>query len=235
MPSVFDRPLGELIAATAPRRDSPDMSGANRRRLRRHALEYVRPGVHVTDLHAALRGIQQQRTLWQRYSEAGAIPGVPVGIDDVHVAFQRVANDLGVLDAPLGVDGTPRQLAARPVRELVSTLAGPRRRVRGAARTCRSAPRSSAGCATSASTRCSSTSSKRHVPEGGVAAELELAWWQSVLESVLAGEQALLGANTTVLDRLEADFRLVDEAHASAAGPLLAWQLAENWKVALVD
>ena len=76
---------------------------------------------------------------------------------------------------------------------------------------------------------------KRHVPERGVADELELAWWQSVLESVLANEKALLGANTTVLDRLEGDFRLVDEAHASAAGPLLAWRLAENWKVALVD
>ena len=233
-PSVYDRPLGELIAATAPRRDSPDMSGANRRRLRRHALEYVRPGVHVTDLHSALRGIQQQRTLWHRYSEAGAIPGVPVGIDDVHVAFQRVANDLGVLDAPLGVDGTPRQLAARPVRELVSTLAGlaaesevlanlqERTAILGRLRDLGLDP-------------LLVDLSKRHVREGGVADELELAWWQSVLESVLAGEKALLGANTTVLDRLEADFRLVDEAHASAAGPLLAWRLAENWKVALVD
>ena len=76
---------------------------------------------------------------------------------------------------------------------------------------------------------------KRHVPERGVAAELELAWWQSVLETMLASDKALLGANTAVLDRLEADFRLVDEAHASAAGPLLAWRLAENWKIALVD
>jgi hypothetical protein len=77
--------------------------------------------------------------------------------------------------------------------------------------------------------------SKRHVPETRVAAELELAWWQSALETMLAREKALLGANTTVLDRLEADFRLVDEAHAAAAGPLTAWRLAENWRVAIVD
>lgn len=233
-PSVFDRPLGELIAATSSRRDSPGMSGANRRRLRRHALEFVRPGVHVSDLNSALRGIQQQRTLWQRYSDAGAIPGVPVGIDDVHVAYQQVVADLGALDAPLGVVGTSRQLASRPVRELTSALEGlaaesevltnlqERTAVLGRLRDLGLDP-------------LLLDLAKRHVPERAVAAELELAWWQSVLESVLANEKALLGANTSVLDRLEGDFRLVDEAHASAAGPLLAWRLAENWKVALVD
>ena len=234
LPSVFDRPLGELIAATSSRRDSPGMSGANRRRLRRLALEYVRPGVHVTDLNAALRGIQQQRTLWQRYSEAGAIPGVPVGIDDVHVAYRTVATDLAALDGPLGVVGTPRQLAARPVRELIANLAG---------LAAESEVLTNLQERTAVLSRLRDLGldpllldlAKRHVPEKAVAAELELAWWQSVLEAMLANDRALLGANTTVLDRLESDFRLVDEAHASAAGPQLAWHLAENWKVALVD
>ncbi len=233
-PSVYDRPLGELIAATSARRDSPGMTGANRRRLRRLALEYVRPGVHVTDLNAALRGIQQQRTLWQRYSEAGAIPGVPVGIDDVHVAYRTVATDLAALDAPLGVVGTSRQLAARPIRELVSTLAG---------LAAESEVLTNLQERTAVLSRLRDLGldpllldlARRHVPEPAVANELELAWWQSVLESMLASDRALLGANTTVLDRLEGDFRLVDEAHASAAGAQLAWHLAENWKVGLVD
>ncbi len=234
VPSVYDRPLGELIAATSARRDSPGMSGANRRRLRRLALEYVRPGVHVTDLNAALRGIQQQRTLWQRYSEAGAMPGVPVGIDDVHVAYRTVAADLAALDAPLGVVGTSRQLAARPVRELVANLAG---------LAAESEVLLNLQERTAVLSRLRDLGldpllldlAKRHVPESRVADELELAWWQSALELMLASDRALLGANTTVLDRLEGDFRLVDEAHASAAGPQLAWHLAENWKVALVD
>lgn len=233
-PSVYDRPLGELIAATSPRRDTPSMSGANRRRLRRHALEFVRPGVHVSDLNAALRGVQQQRTLWQRYSEAGAIPAVPVGIDDVHVAYQQVADDLAVLDAPLGFTGTPRQLAHRPLRDLTVLLDG---------LAADSEVLQNLQERTALLSRLRELGldpllvdlSKRHVPEQQVAAELELAWWQSVLESMLAEDRALLGANTEVLDRLEADFRLVDDAHASAAGPLLAWRLAEAWKVALVD
>jgi hypothetical protein len=233
-PAVFDRPLGELIAATGSRRDSPGMSVTNRRRLRRLALEYVRPGVHVSDLNAALRGIQQQRTLWQRYSEAGAFPGVPVGIDDVHVLYRSVASDLTSLDAPLGISGTARQLAARPVRELVANLAG---------LAVESEVLTNLQERTALSARLRDLGldpllldlAKRHVPEPAVANELELAWWQSALELMLASDAALLGANTTVLDRLEADFRLVDEAHASAGGALLAWHLAENWKVALVD
>ena len=76
---------------------------------------------------------------------------------------------------------------------------------------------------------------ERHVPEEQVAAELELAWWRSALESLLESDRALLGANTSVLDRLEADFKLVDEAHAAGSAGLLGWQLAENWNIGLVD
>src|SRR5690606_35543971 len=74
-----------------------------------------------------------------------------------------------------------------------------------------------------------------HVPAGLVASELEQAWWQSVLERMLQTNQALLSANTGVIERLESDFRLVDDAHASASGGLLAAQLADAWRVAVLD
>src|SRR5680860_429939 len=123
-PAVYDRSLTELIAATASRRESTEMSSANRRRLRKLAEEYLRPGVRVSDMNESLRRIQQQRTLWQRYAAAGVTPEVPVGINDVHVAFQRVAEDLGLLDVPLGAAGTTRSLATRPIKELIYTVAG---------------------------------------------------------------------------------------------------------------
>lgn len=233
-PAVFDRSLTELIAATSARRDSPEMSGSNRRRLRKLALEYLRPGVHVTDMNDALKRIQQQRTLWQRYVVAGSTPEVPVGIADVHVAYTRVAEDLSTLDAPLGVAGTTRQLAARPIRELISALSG-------LAADSEVLANLQERTAILAQLRDLALDpllmdlSQRHVPEAAVAAELELAWWQSVLESMLGNDKALLNANTHVLDRLESDFRLVDEAHAGASGAQLAWLLAETWKIGVVD
>ncbi|MEN2736965.1 AAA family ATPase [Microbacterium sp. X-17] len=233
-PAVFDRSISELIAATSSRRESPAMSGANRRRLRKLALEYVRPGVHVTDLNEALRRIQQQRILWNRFAVAGVVPEVPVGIADVQVAYQRVAEDLARLDIPLRRVGTPQSLAALPVEELTRQVAGlaaesevlanlqERTALLGQLRERGLDP-------------LLSDLSVRHVPESQVSAELELAWWQSVLEALLASDRALLSGNTSVLDRLEADFRLVDEAHASATGKQLAWMLAETWKIGIVD
>ncbi|WP_245558953.1 AAA family ATPase [Humibacter albus] len=234
LPAVFDRPLDELITATSNRRDTPGMSGATRRRLRKLALEYVRPGGHVADLNESLRRIQQQRKLWNRFADAGAPPRVPVGVADVQVAYQRVSEDLTSLDVPLGRTGTAQSLMTLPLNELTSALGG---------LAVESEVLINLQERTSLLSRLRelhldpllSDLSARHVTSENVAAELELAWWQSVLETLLADDTALLGANTRVLDRLEADFRLVDQAHASATGQMLASQLSVQWKIALAD
>jgi hypothetical protein len=231
--TVFERPLGELIQAHGPRRDAPNQSGANRRRLRRLSKEYIRPGVHVMDMHESLVRIQQQRTEWQRYVDAGIAPEVPLGLADVQVAWQRVDAELAELDGILGRTGADR-LATLPVAVLVRTLAGlaaesdvfDNLMERATLRT-DLASLGLEGLLTELSVR--------HVPEELVGAELEFAWWQSALELLLKEDRALLGANTAVVDRLERDFRLVDEAHAAASGPLLAAQLATQWRIGIVD
>lgn len=234
LPVVFDRSLSELIAATASRGDSPEMSRGNRNRLKKLAKEYVRPGVHIGDMHGALVRIQQQRVLWQRFVAQGAAPEVPVGIGDVQVAFQQVAQDLAALDQPLGLVTRETQLEYLPIPVLVE-------RIRGLAADSDALHNLQERSSLMAELRdldldpLITDLAARHVPEEQVAAELELAWWQSALESLLEADRALLGANTSVLDRLEADFRLVDEAHAAGSAQLLSWQLAENWKIGLVD
>jgi hypothetical protein len=233
LPMVFDRSISELIAATAPRKDFPEMTRGNRRRLKKLALEYVRPGVRVGDLNAALVRIQHQRVLWHRYVAEGVTPEVPVGIADVQVAFQQVSQDLALLDEPLGLTEGD-SLSHLPLADLATKLAGlaaesdvlhnlqDRTALMTALRRLDLDP-------------LIDDLARRHVPDHRVALELEQAWWRSALEMLLEGDRALLGANTPVLDRLEADFRLVDEAHASANAALLSWQLAENWTIGLVD
>lgn len=232
-PTVFERPLGELIQAHGPRREAPSMTGTQRRRLRRLSREYVRPGVHIADMHEALLRVQQQRTEWQRFVESGVIPAVPLGLADVHVAWQRVDAELSELDAIVGRSG-PDRLASLPVAQLVRTLAGlaadsavfDNLVERATLRT---------ELAALGLEPLLAELSVRHVPEELVGAELEYAWWQSALEHLLRSDRALLGANTAVVDRLERDFRLVDEAHAAASGPLLAAQLATQWRIGIVD
>ncbi|WP_369826421.1 AAA family ATPase [Subtercola sp. Z020] len=234
LPVVFDRSLTDIIAATGARRDSAQMTGTSRRRLRSLAKEYVRPGVHVSDINASLRRIQQQRTLWHRFAAAGIPPEVPTGLDDVQVAYQRVFEDLARLDVPLGIAGTAQQLSERPINELIPMLDG----LAADSEVLANLQERTALLDTLRELALDPLLmdlSQRHVPEEAVADELELAWWQSVLELMLANDRALLGANTGILDRLESDFTLVDEAHASVSGQILSWQLSETWSVGLVD
>jgi hypothetical protein len=233
-PAVFDRSLSELVAATAPRRDGSTMPTATRRRLKGLAKEYLRPGVHVSDLHESLTRIQQQRILWQRFVPAGLTPTVPVGIADVHHAYQQVAQDLEELDGPLRHESREASLAHRPLVELHSLLEG---------LAAESDVLANLQERTELLRRLEpwdvqpllADLAERHVPHSQVAAELELAWWRSALDSLLQHDRALLGADTAVLDRLEADFRLVDEAHAAGSAALLGWQLAENWSIGITD
>ena len=230
-PTVFERPLGDLIQAHGSRRDAPGMSAANRRRLKNLAREYVRPGAQIGDMHEALLRIQQQRTLWQRYVDAGVAPEVPLGIEDVYTSWQRVHAELAELDTALD---RREPLSALPVARLVRTLSGLAAKsdvfdnlVERATLRARLEKLGLGSLLTDLSVR--------HVPEERVTDELEFAWWQSLLERALQDDRSLLGANTEIVDKLERDFRLVDEAHTSMSGALLAWDLASQWKISMVD
>ena len=232
LPAVFDRSVSELIVATGPKREHPEMSAGDRRRLRKLAKEYVRPGMHVGDLHEALTRVQQQRILWQRFVAAGVVPEVPTGISDVAVAWQQVAADLASLDAPLGHTVREQQLenlSLPRLGALLSSLAEPSDVLQNLQE------RSALMARLRDLDPLLTDLAARHVPEEQVAAELEQSWWRSALDSLLQADRALLGAKADVLERLEADFRLVDESHAAGSAQQLAWQLAENWRIGLVD
>jgi len=233
-PEVYDRSLSEVIAAHAPR-GSEEMTSGNKRRLKKLAREYVRPGVNVSDMYSRLVQIQQQRVLWQRYSSvAGARPEVPLGISDVVVAYQSAYQDLDELDKTLGTVGDADRMKNLSLGSLASRIAD-------LARESEVLQNIQERTAIVERLRAAHLEpllddlSARHVPAESVAAELELAWWQSVLERMLQSNQALLSANTSVVERLEADFRLVDDAHAGANGTVLAASLADTWRVAVLD
>lgn len=233
-PEVYDRSLTEVIAAHAPR-GGEEMTNANRRRLRKLAREYVRPGVHISDMYARLTQIQQQRMLWQRYSTVvGARPEVPIGISDVVVEYQSAYQNLDELDRVLGHEHDADRLRNLPLAVLA-------RHTTDLARESEVLKNIQERTAIVERLRAAHLEpllddlSARHVPASLVASELEQAWWQSALERMLQTNQALLSANTGVIERLESDFRLVDDAHASAGGAVLASKLADAWRVAVLD
>lgn len=111
-PEVFDTPLTELVAATAPaaerRRSGSDLGMLERRRIRRQARSLLRPGRPPADLHAALTEAEAQRHAWRELAGSGGRPEIPVELDRAKVAHDALVDDLLWLEARLPSDGAAR-------------------------------------------------------------------------------------------------------------------------------
>ena len=113
----------------------------------------------------------------------GLTPEVPLGIADVQVAYQRVVEDLARLDVPLKrADGNDR-LKTLPIKSLVRLMSG----LAADSEVMENLQERTAliqELREKGLNPLITDLSVRHVPESRVADELELAWWQSVLEHV---------------------------------------------------
>ena len=229
---VFDRPLNELILATAPRQQKSQMSGGNRRRLKKLAKEYLRPGVSVTDIHAALKGIQEQRDAWQRYCLVPTAPSVPTGINDAQVAYQSFIANLAELEKHLDADTLGKPLAVLPLDELdakLRSLAEDTEVLAGLGdRSLVMAQIREAGLGSLARDL-----ARLHTSRDHIAAELDLAWAQSAFELLVAQDGQLLGFSSGALADLEKQFATIDAELVFAGTRALAANLASNWKAAI--
>ena len=231
-PSIYDRPLGELITATGPRREAVQaLGGMQRRRLKKLAEEYVRPGAHVPDLHDVLVAAQQQRRLWAKFAPDGSIPSVPAGLAALDTRLTDIVARLERLDAALAPDVPSIDLSFDALEERIAALAAPSdalQNIQERAELMASVERLGLDALLA-------DFADRHVADDQIEHELDLAWWQSALQAMLGKERALLRGNTDVLRRLEQDFALVDEAHVDASSARLAHQLAKQWRLAIDD
>jgi hypothetical protein len=231
-PEVFDRPLTELILATAPRKDKSVMSGANRRRLKKLAKEYLRPGMHVADMHLALKDIQSQRDAWARHCLVSKPPAVPLGINQAQEAVNTFVKELAVLQLHLDSETIKPQLFSQPLDKLQSIL---RSLAEDTAildnydeRAMTQSRLDEAGLG-----ELSVALAKLHTSKDALQAELELAWWKSALETLLqrsggslAGESDQVVANETRFAQAESD--LIREGSKT-----VAFELASAWKQSL--
>jgi hypothetical protein len=224
-PLVFERSAADLVAATATQewRDANGvtMTGSMRRRLRKQAKDMVRPGRPVADLHGALIKVQQQREIWRAHCPAGGWPRIPEGLGDIEAEHDGARADLDALSAVLvGAHGggdldrlswdelTLRLHRLQADSGALETLPERTALVRSLDQ------RGLGGLLADLVERC--------VGVGLVGAELELAWWSSVFERILIADPALAGHDGTVLTRLVAEFRALDERFLTDRA-VLAW------------
>ncbi|WP_159617555.1 DUF4011 domain-containing protein [Arthrobacter zhaoguopingii] len=235
-PDIFDRPVTDLISATAPsswrRERAIEMTSMTRSRLRRVAKEYVRPGVHIADLHSSLVDVQDQRTLWTRYAKTERHPSVPTGLAEINSFYKGVQGRLEELSRILrAAQGTPDLPSCEldDLEKRLAALAADRETLEALPeRTLLLDEMREHGLG-----ELLEDLAAREVSEDRVADELELAWWQSALEAMISGDDYLAMSDGASLRRLEAEFRLADTAHISSGAARLRWRLAERWNTAI--
>ncbi|MFC7877661.1 hypothetical protein [Isoptericola sp. NPDC057391] len=218
-PMVFERTAADLVQATATRRwraeHGIEMGWFARRRLRKRAKDMVRPGVRVPNLHEALVQVQEQRDVWAEHAQRGGWPTLPEGLASIEDTYEAVRIDLEALEpvlAPTTLGGHLLDLDLDGLAERLKRLAGDadaltvlpeRTSLLRAART--------AGVGDLVDDL-----TDRRVPGDLVAAELELAWWSSVFEQLLAADPVLAGQDGVGLDALARRFRELDREHLAA-------------------
>ena len=231
-PDIFDRPVTDLISATASsswrREHGVDMSSMTRSRLRRVAKEYIRPGVHISDLHTSLVQVQQQRLVWARYATTQRHPSVPTGLADLNRTYLEVKEQLDTLTRILA--GTPDKpdLAAQSLDDLEKKL----RALAGDKETLETLPERTLlvdEMRGQGLGELLDDLEAREVTPRQVGYELELAWWQSALEAMISGDDYLAMSDGDSLRRLEAEYRLADNAHIASGASRLRWGLARRW------
>lgn len=231
-PEIYDRPLAELIAATAPRNQRGDLSGAQRRRFTKLAKEFVRPGSSVPNLHSALVAAEEQREQWRQLSQTQAPPTVPLGLADVEQKFTALAADLDLLQRHLDPNPDIQLLTRLSFDELSKTIDSLATKTEILDKLLERASLfqelAENGLADLAN----------HLSELGpslerVQAEFDLSWWQSALESVVSEDSRILDYSAERLAELETSYESAIGELIAMGSSVVSFRQTERWRNAI--
>ena len=233
LPSIFDRPLHEMIAATAPRGERGDLSGAQRRRFRKLAKEYVRPGSSVPNMHVALVQAQQQQDIWSEENTSHAPPAVPLGLADVQGKFELVTSTVDLLQRHLDPNPDNPLLSRMNFADLGKKLEELAQQTTLLDRYMERKPiiekleESGLGAFYRELAKIGPSRIAVHQ-------ELELAWWQSALEATVKRNPAILDFDAQRIGQLESEYEEAGKAAITAGVETLRFRLAKRWKDGIV-
>jgi len=234
-PMVFERAADDLVAATATRQwraeHGVEMSSVQRRRLVKRAKDMLRPGMRVPDLHEALVKIKDQRSVWAQHSPAGGWPRLPAGFAEIEGTHEDVLTHLRALEGPLATTPLGGDLINSDIAELEERL----KRLRddsGALVLLPERTRLTRGLRALGLGDLLEDFSHRRIDPSLMDAELDLAWWASVFEHLLAADPYLAGIDGTSFEQYAQRFRELDRAHVeSLAQPIRMAAISQTQSV----
>ena len=235
-PDIFDRPVTDLIAATATgswrKRQGIDMSAMTRTRLRWLAREYIRPGVDIPNLHEALVQVQNQLSAWTQWASSKRNPVIPTGIESLATDINELFDKLDQLQDMLAPAPTEAErltnLDAGTLHDVLSQLVAD-------SHTLHTLPERTIvidQLTEQGLEELLDDFQTRGITSDQVTLELEVAWWQSALEAMVSADEHLAATSGKQLARLEEEFRIADSAHLASGPSRVRHTLATVWEKA---
>lgn len=228
-PAIYDHALTDMIEATASRASQTDFSGAQRRRFKKLAKEYIRPGSSVPNLHEALLSAEQQRVAWQETTTAEQAPKVPLGLNEVVSEFTALSDRLQILQRHLGLNPDRPLLVELGFDDLdqrLRALATNTSYLEGMIE--RQALWQNLD--TQGLLDLGRQLTELHPSPERVKSEFELSWWQSALEAIISTDSRVLEFDAEAASQVEANYINAQEALVKESRALLASRLAAAWQ-----
>jgi hypothetical protein len=218
-----------MITATGPRSERGTQSGAQRRRFKKLAKEYIRPGSSVPNLHTSLRAAQEQLDLWLQLNESKAPPSVPLGLADVESKYQKIFGVLENLQRHLDPNPDIELLTRLQFDDLGKKLEELSQKIEPLDRYIERLPilqqLSDLGLGSLVRELC-----KVNPSAAQLELEFDLAWWQSALETIVSANPKIMDFSNQQLAAIEFEYELAAQEVVVESSNLVRHELSNRWK-----
>ncbi|WP_343071777.1 DUF4011 domain-containing protein [Brevibacterium renqingii] len=232
-PDIYDHRLDDLIAATGTPEYRAEvgieMGMMQRRRLKKSAQEFLRPGAEVADLHSALIDVRAQRVILSDLAGHDGRPQIPRGVLEADEILQSVEADMAKLAPILETTPDGGDLGSMLIEELQARTEAMGRDSENLAELPERS-RLQRELDAEGLTDLMADLRRRKVDDALVGPEFDLAYWASVLQT-MAGEDPAIGRHDgAALHEVAEGFRENDRAFVAAGASRLRFNHAQSWK-----
>lgn len=217
-PEVFEKSAADMVIATATSRwrqaRSLPMKGKDRRALVKQARDLLRPEATSRNLHEDLVNVQSYRDLWRRHAVPGAWPRVPENLAEIKELSEEIFVQIKAIEPIIAqADGSKGQEPEAMALSELDTLLNRLDSTSDQARQMPAQVQLLKEIQEEGLEPLLEDLRERKVDPDLVPAELDLAWWSTVLTAIFKSDQNLAGTDGAAVHEMVTSLRALELAH----------------------
>lgn len=232
-PDIYDHRLDDLIAATGTAEYRSEvgveMGMLQRKRQKKSANEFLRPGAEVTDLHSALIDVRSQRIVLQDLAGHDGRPQIPRGVLEADEILKSVEADIAKIAPILETTPDGGDLGSMLIEELQARTEAMGRDSENLGELPERS-RIQRELTDEGLSDLLTDLRRRKVDTSLVGPEFDLAYWASVLQRMASEDPQVGRHDGAALHQVAEGFRENDRAFVAAGAGRLRYNHAQAWK-----